>query len=178
MKETLLIWSATTWSFRFCPIHLAPPCAASSQIRKIAGLAYVGDAGDVFSPMRVSDPDMHDDTWVTHVSWCMPGSLTIGFLWSRYRHSRRLHNPQFYVSGKRPMNHVIWSIFIVYYFHAWLRYMQIGIYCFILFIILLTTDVNEHDASKHFFVKKAKVRLSLKKFKTTNQLLTYQFAKV
>ena len=36
-------------------------------------------------PPRVSDPDMHNDTCVTHVSWCMPGSLTRGFLWSRWR---------------------------------------------------------------------------------------------
>ena len=46
-------------------------------------------------------------TCVTHVPWCMPGSLTSDFLWSRWRgkrsrHSRRTHNPQFYVSGKRP----------------------------------------------------------------------------
>ena len=39
---------------------------------------------------------------------CMPGSLTIGFLCSRWRgkrsqHSRCMHYPQFYVSGKRPM---------------------------------------------------------------------------
>ena len=59
-------------------------------------------------PPRVSDPDMHHNTCVTHVPWCMPGSLTSGFLWSWWRgkysrHSRRMHNPQFYVSGKRPM---------------------------------------------------------------------------
>ena len=53
-----------------------------------------------FSPSpRVSDPDM---------PWYMPGSLTSGFLcsrwrWKRSRHSRRMHNPQFFVSGKRPM---------------------------------------------------------------------------
>ena len=39
---------------------------------------------------------------------CMPGSLTRGFLWSRWRgkcsrYSRRMRNPQFYVFGKRPM---------------------------------------------------------------------------
>ena len=39
---------------------------------------------------------------------CMPGSLTSGFLWNQWRgkrsrHSRRMRNPQFYVSGKRPM---------------------------------------------------------------------------
>ena len=33
-------------------------------------------------PPRVSDHDMHQGTCVTHVSWCMPGSLTSGFLWS------------------------------------------------------------------------------------------------
>ena len=48
---------------------------------------------------------------VTHVPWCMPGSLTRGFLWSRWRgkysrHSRRMHNPQFHVSGKGPLHHV------------------------------------------------------------------------
>ena len=57
---------------------------------------------------RITDPDMHRGTCVTHVPWCIPGSLTSGFLWSRWwgkrsRHFRRMHNPQFYVSGKRPM---------------------------------------------------------------------------
>ena len=62
-----------------------------------------------FSPQpRSSDPDMHPGTCVTHVPWCMSGSLTRGLLWSRWRgkcsrHSRRMHNTQFYVSGKRPM---------------------------------------------------------------------------
>ena len=42
----------------------------------------------------------------------MPWSLTSGFLWNRWRgkrsrHSRRMRNPQFYVSGKRPIKHVI-----------------------------------------------------------------------
>ena len=45
---------------------------------------------------------------VTHVPWCISGSLTCGFLWNRWqgkrsRHSRRMHNPQFCVSGKRPI---------------------------------------------------------------------------
>ena len=57
---------------------------------------------------QISDPDMPHGTCVTHVPWCMPGSLTSSFLWSRcwekrFRHSRRMHNPQFYISGKRPM---------------------------------------------------------------------------
>ena len=47
-------------------------------------------------------------TCMAHVPWCMPRSLTVGFIWSRWRgkrsrHSRRMRNPQFCVSGKRPM---------------------------------------------------------------------------
>ena len=66
-----------------------------------------GMPGTFSPPPWVSDPDMHHDTCVTHVPWCMPGSLTSGFLWSwwrgkRCRHPRR--NPQFYLSGKRPMS--------------------------------------------------------------------------
>ena len=67
-----------------------------------------GMPGTSVPPPRVRDPDMHHGTCVTHVPWCMPGSLTSGFLWSRCRgkrsrHSRRMHNPQFCVSGKRSM---------------------------------------------------------------------------
>ena len=85
---------------------------ASYQIRKVAGCACTGNAGNVFPPPRVSDPDMHHDTCVTHVPWCMPGSLTSCFLWSRWRenrsrHSMRMHNSQFCVSGKRPINPTI-----------------------------------------------------------------------
>ena len=81
---------------------------ASYQIRKIAGCACVGNVGNFSPAPRVSDPDMHHGTCVTHVPWCMPGSLTSGSFWSwwrgkRSRHSRRMHNPQFYAFGKRPM---------------------------------------------------------------------------
>ena len=67
-----------------------------------------GMPGTITPPPRVGDPDMHHGTCVTHVLWCMPGSLTSGFLSSgwrekRSRHSRRMRNPQFCVSGKRPM---------------------------------------------------------------------------
>ena len=48
----------------------------SYQTRKIAGSACTRNAG------KVSDPNMHHGTCVTHVPWCMPGSLTCGLLWS------------------------------------------------------------------------------------------------
>ena len=64
--------------------------------------------GTFYPPLWVSDPDLHHDTCVTHVPWCMSGLLTSDFLWSQWRgkrsrHSRRMRNPQFYVSSKRPM---------------------------------------------------------------------------
>ena len=57
---------------------------ASYQIRKIAVCACAGNAGNVFPHRRfrreplVSDPGMHHGTCVTHVPWCMSGSLTCG----------------------------------------------------------------------------------------------------
>ena len=57
---------------------------ASCQIRKIAGCACAGNAGNVFPRRRfqrkllVSDPGIHHGTCVTHVPWCMSGSLTCG----------------------------------------------------------------------------------------------------
>ena len=81
---------------------------ASCQIRKIAGAHAPGMPG-TFSPSpQLNDPDMHHGTCVTHVPWCMPGSLPSGFLCNRRRgkrsrHSRRMRNLQFYVSGKKPI---------------------------------------------------------------------------
>ena len=57
---------------------------ASYQIRKIAGCACAGNAGNVFPRRRfqrkplVSDPGMHHGTCVPHVPRCMSGSLTCG----------------------------------------------------------------------------------------------------
>ena len=53
---------------------------------------------------------MHHGTCVTNVPWCTPRSFTSCFLWNlwrgkRSRHSRRMRNPQLYVSGKRPILH-------------------------------------------------------------------------
>ena len=67
-----------------------------------------GMQGTFSLPPRDSDPDMHHGTCVTRVPWCLPGSQTGGFLWSRKwgkrsQHSRRMRNQQFYVSDKRPV---------------------------------------------------------------------------
>ena len=78
-------------------------------------VAHAPGMPGTFSPPRlVSDPAMHHGTCLTHVPWCMAGSLTNGFLWNRRRgkrsrHSRRMRNPQFCVSGKRPITLYIMS---------------------------------------------------------------------
>ena len=95
--------SIESWDLSWCRLYGQ---WASYQIRKIAGCACAGNAG--IPSTRVSDPDMHHGTCATHVPWCMPGSLNSGVLWSRWRgkrsrHFRRMRNPQFYVSSKRPM---------------------------------------------------------------------------
>ena len=56
-----------------------------------------GMPGTFCPPPWISDPDMHHGTSVTYVPWCIPGSLTSGFLWSRWRkkhsqHSRCMRN--------------------------------------------------------------------------------------
>ena len=57
---------------------------APYQIRKIACCTCPGNAGNIFPTRRlqrkplVSDPGMHHGTCVTHVPWCMSGSVTCG----------------------------------------------------------------------------------------------------
>ena len=66
-----------------CSLFSARPVTwASYQIRKNTGCACAGNAGSVSRRRRlqrktlVSDPGMHHGTCVTHVPWCMSGSLT------------------------------------------------------------------------------------------------------
>ena len=72
-------------------------------------VAHAPGMPGTFSPApRVSDSGMHHGTCVTHVPWCMSGSLTDGFFWCRWRRKcprppRRMRNPQLYLSGKRPI---------------------------------------------------------------------------
>ena len=77
---------------------------ASYQIRKIVGCACAGNV----SPRRrlqrkplVSDPRMHNGTCVTHVPWCMPGSLTRGAGKTFPAFPAHAH-PQLYVSARGP----------------------------------------------------------------------------
>ena len=86
IKYSVAIWSLHRpqwyWPRKLHSLKLPP--WASCQIRKIAVCACAGNAGNVFPHRRfrrkplVSDPGMHHGTCVTHVPWCMSGSLTCG----------------------------------------------------------------------------------------------------
>ena len=90
---------------------LVSPCHhqwASYQYVKLRVEQTPRMPGTFSPPPRVWDPDMHHSTCVTYVPWCRLGSLTSGFFWSWWRgkpsrDSQCMGNPQFYVSGKRPM---------------------------------------------------------------------------
>ena len=94
--------------------HVNEPLVRYVKLQVVHAL---GMPGTFSPPSRLSDPDMHHGTCVTHVPWCMPRSLTSGFLWSwwwgkRTQHSRCMHNPQFYISGKRSIaqENVYWIV--------------------------------------------------------------------
>ena len=76
--------NAENVSIWWCHHEIMACSWASYQIRKIAGCACAGNAGNVFPRRRfqrkslVNDPGMHHGTCVTHVPWCMSGSFTCG----------------------------------------------------------------------------------------------------
>ena len=53
----------------------------SYQVSEIADAHAQRMPGTFSPPPWVSDADMHHGTCVRYVPWCMPGSLTCGFLW-------------------------------------------------------------------------------------------------
>ena len=77
-------WDLITYPCTSLITNLHQQQWASYQIRNIAGCACAGNAGNVFpchwlqrKPL-VSGPGMHHGTCVTHVPWCMSGSLASG----------------------------------------------------------------------------------------------------
>ena len=58
-------------------------CSCHGPLTRYAKLRVAhasGMPGTFFPRLRVSDPDMHHGAGVTHVQWCMPGSLMSDFL--------------------------------------------------------------------------------------------------
>ena len=64
-------------------IDFQQPYGPLARYAKLRVAHAPGMPGTFSPPPRISDSDMHHGTCVTHVPWCMPGSLTCGFLWSR-----------------------------------------------------------------------------------------------
>ena len=98
-------------SFRYKPI---------ARYAKLRVAHTPGMPGNI-SPPRLqrkplsSDTGMHHATCVTHVPWCMSGSLNRG---GGGKHSRRMRKPQFYVSGKRLTTVPVQNIGEVYLYHT------------------------------------------------------------
>ena len=69
---------------------------ASCQIRKIARCACAGNAGNVSSAT-----DFKGSRWLA-IPACITARASRTLRGKRSRHSRRMRNPQFYVSDKRP----------------------------------------------------------------------------
>ena len=90
----------------------------SYQILKIAGCACAGNTGNVFPAPIVSYPAMTERTWPLsdkkpmgflsdsgHARAVMQAGIANPQRWGRRsRHSRRMRNPYFYGSDKRPMD--------------------------------------------------------------------------
>ena len=55
------------------------PYGPLTRYAKLRVAQAPGMPGTFPPPPRVSDPSMHHGTWVTHVPWCMPESVTSGF---------------------------------------------------------------------------------------------------
>ena len=87
---------------------------ASYQIRKVVGCGCAGNVGNVFPHNRlqrkplVSDPGMHHGTCVTHVPWCMSGSLTRRWRGKRSQHYRRMRTRNCTYLVRGPFH---WSMF-------------------------------------------------------------------
>ena len=101
-----------------------------------------GMPGTFSAPLRVSDPDMHHRTCVKHVPWCMSGSLSSGFLWSRWRgkrsrHSRRMHNTKFYHATMRSSDENYMPVFPDFYDDVMVRTLR-----------SVTLDVGTHGTWK------------------------------
>ena len=96
IRFSTMHWHATHWANnRTISPHPQPRFTATACLLqghgpltryvKLRVLHAPGMPGTFSPPPRVSAPDMHHGTCATHAPWCVPGSLTSGCLWSRWR---------------------------------------------------------------------------------------------
>ena len=84
-----LLWSNNLYPLchiMLCVLFLpSPHNGPLTRYEKSRAAHAPGMPGTFSPPPRVSDPNMHHGTCVTHMPRCMPGLLTSRFLWSRWR---------------------------------------------------------------------------------------------
>ena len=89
-------------------MYLHPRCWAMGQIRKIdtqnCGLRMRRECREPFPRHQLQRKPLVSDhgTCVTHVPWCMSGSVTRRWRGKRSRHSRRMRNMQFLYLARVP----------------------------------------------------------------------------
>ena len=104
-------WTGTLGFITPYPLHVlmcwsTPPSCnpwTACQIRKIQGCACAGNAGNVFPNADFKgNHDLAIPAGITACAVMHVGNANTQWRGKRSRHSRCMHNPQFYVSGKRP----------------------------------------------------------------------------
>ena len=104
-----LLWWTMAWITRNCHVifcHFYTFCRFNQRV----GVAPLPMCQSMWWNGLIdqhNNHDMHHGTCVTHVQRCMPGSLTSGFLWNRwrgkrFRHSRRMLNGHFTYLARDP----------------------------------------------------------------------------
>ena len=103
------VWLVWARDVRYLLCHIiASPTWASYQIRKISDLRMGRERFPHHRGLTIP-------TRIRHVLWCIPGSLTSGFLWSQWRwkrsrHSRSMRNPQFMYLVRAHVNVNEWQL--------------------------------------------------------------------
>ena len=91
--ELLLLCHHCFDTYITCLLYLLAVTICLVRYVKLRVVHAPGMPGTFSPPLQVSDRDMHlGMPCVTHVPWCMPGSLTNDFLWSWWRGKRSRHS--------------------------------------------------------------------------------------
>ena len=113
---------------------------ASCQIQKIVGCACAGDAGNAFLSTTSKETTSY---WTRHASWHVRHARAVMHVRidnprcreKRSRHSRRMRNPCFYVSDKRPITRPSKRTGTSGLYHILLWCIYVWIYIYIYFVM-------------------------------------------
>ena len=137
-SNSLLISSVASWAYRFTVLPDALPLHGPKTAAIVINTNLDLSVQNIW-PLMISNmfshivcylkPVISESTSRFHIDsimimrWLLNtkmlhGIYTYGFLWSRWwvkrsRHYRRMHDPQLYVSGKRPMGFIVFCHVVV-----------------------------------------------------------------